>query len=261
MTQVDTNPAGLPLGAPELRTVTQADIKTALEKGWADFKAAPQFGLFFGAFYTIGGLVMYWITQSTGQSYWLILAALGFPLIGPFAAVGLYEVSRRLETGEALDWGGVLGVMRRESGRQIPSLAVLVMGVFLVWVFLAHMMFALFMGKMTMVNVFSSFEIFATTNGITFLIVGSAVGAGLAMLLFSLTVFGMPMLLDREVDYITAITTSFEEVMRNQATMLTWGAVVAGALIAAMLPFFLGLLVVMPVLGHATWHLYRTALS
>ncbi len=262
MTHVETpEDLNLPHGAPELRQVDGAMIKTALQKGWEDFKAAPIYGAFFGAFYAAGGILMYWITQATGQSYWLILAALGFPLIGPFAAVGVYEVSRRLEAGEPLDWGGVLGVMRRESARQIPSLAVLVMGVFLIWVFLSHMMFALFMGRMTMVNVFSTWDIFFTPNGLTFLVAGTVVGGGLAFLLFALTVFGMPMLLDREVDYITAITTSFEEVMRNPKPMIAWGALVVAALIVAMLPLFLGLVVVLPVLGHATWHLYRAAVA
>ena len=164
-----------------------------------------------------------------------------------------------MEAGEALEWGGVLGVLRREAGRQIPSLAVLVMGVFLIWVFLSHMMFALFMGKMTMVNVFTSWEIFFSFNGLMFILVELVIGGFLAGLLFALTVFGMPMLLDREVDYITAITTSFEEVMRNPQTMFAWGAVVTVALLVAMIPFYLGLIIVLPVLGHATWHLYRAA--
>lgn len=260
MTQVETpESARLLHGAPELRQVTVPVIKQSLQKGWDDFKKAPSYGLFFGAVYAVAGLLMYLVTQSTGQSYWMILAALGFPIIGPFAAVGLYEVSRRLETGEPLDWPGVLGVLRRESGRQIPSLAVLVMGVFLIWIFLSHMMFALFMGKMTMVNVFTSWDVFFSFNGIMLIAMELVIGGFLAGLLFALTVFGMPMLLDREVDYITAITTSFEEVMRNPRTMFTWGAVVTVALLVAMIPFYLGLIVVLPVLGHATWHLYRAA--
>lgn len=236
-----------------------AVIRASLNKGWRDFTRAPLFGVFFGGVYALGGIVMYLITQSTGQSYWMILAALGFPLLGPFAAVGLYEVSRRLEAGEALKWGAVLGVLRREAGRQIPSLAVLVMGVFLIWIFLSHMMFALFMGRMTMVNVFTSWEVFFSLNGLLLIAMELAIGGGLAGLLFALTVFGMPMLLDREVDYITAIVTSFEAVMRNPRTMFAWAAVVALALLGAMIPFYLGLIVVLPVLGHATWHLYRAA--
>lgn len=154
-------------------------IRAALQKGWRDFTRAPRFGLFFGGVYALGGLIMHLITQSTGQSYWMILAALGFPLIGPFAAVGLYEVSRRLETGAALDWGGVLGVLRRESGRQIPSLAVLVMGVFLIWIFLSHMLFALIMGRMSMINVFSSWDLFLSPNGALLIVMELAVGGAL----------------------------------------------------------------------------------
>ncbi|WP_240722269.1 DUF2189 domain-containing protein [Poseidonocella sp. HB161398] len=261
MTHVEMQGGRLPQGAPELHPVTWPVVRQCLERGWDDFCRAPAFGLFFGLVYALGGLAMFAITEITGQSYWLILAAFGFPLIGPFAAVGLYEVSRRLEQGEPLDWPGVLGVLRREAGRQIPSLAVLVMGIFIIWIFLAHMLFALFLGKMTMVNVFTSWDIFFSANGMMLIAMELAVGAALAALLFSVTVFGMPMLLDREVDYVTAILTSLEAVKQNPRTMAAWAAIVAGALLLAMLPFFLGLLVVLPVLGHATWHLYRAAVG
>ncbi|WP_236638593.1 DUF2189 domain-containing protein [Mangrovicoccus ximenensis] len=261
MTHVEMPRGGLPHGAPELRPVSWPVVRQCLGRGWDDFKAAPAFGLFFGLVYALGGIAMYAITEITGQSYWLILAAFGFPLIGPFAAVGLYEVSRRLERGEPLDWAEVLGVMRRETGRQIPSLAVLVMGIFIIWIFMAHMLFALFLGKMTMVNVFTSWEVFLSVNGLMLIAMELALGGALAALLFAVTVFGMPMLVDREVDYVTAILTSLEAVKQNPRTMFAWAAIVAGALLVAMLPMFLGLVVVLPVLGHATWHLYRAAVA
>lgn len=132
---------------------------------------------------------------------------------------------------------------------------------FLFWTFLGHMIFALFMGLSPMTNVSSSFDIYLTANGLVMLAVGSAGGALLAFVLFALTVTALPMLLDREVDFVTAMITSAGVVRANQRVMLVWGALVSGTLFVAMAPWFLGLFVALPVLGHATWRLYRRALA
>ena len=242
---------------PTPRAATWHDLKIALDAGWKDFRAAPRFGLFFAAVYVAGGWLLVWALTASGQVWWTIPATLGFPLIGPFLAVGLYEVSRRIGTGEPLNWGAVLGVSLRQKNSQIPSMAAVIVIFFLFWNFLGHMIFALFLGLSAMTNISSSFEVFLTPNGLTMLAVGTLVGAGFSLLLYAISVLSLPLLLDREVDFVTAMITSFGAVTAAPLPMLGWAALIGASLFMAMLPGFLGLFIVLPVLGHASWHLYR----
>lgn len=251
-----------PSPTPDVGTVRMSVIPEILRLGWRDFTRAPLMGLFFAAFYVIGGLILYFQLRHADQSYSIIPVALGFPLLAPFLAVGLYELSHRLERGDkTIPWGEVLGVVFRQKDRQIPSMAVVIIMIFLFWVFIAHMIFALFLGLMPMTNILSDWQhtIFSF-NGIKMLAVGSLVGAATAYALFSLTVVSLPLLLDKELDFITAMIVSWKFVAANRAVMLVWGVLIAVLLFVAMIPAFLGLFIVMPVLGHATWHLYRRAL-
>ncbi|MBE1292603.1 MAG: DUF2189 domain-containing protein [Rhodobacteraceae bacterium] len=243
-------------GAPPLGDVTVGMLGQSLRLGMRDFIRKPMYGIGFGLFYVIGGWLMAWLTVASGQSYWLTFAAIGFPLLGPFAAVGLYEVSLRLERGWEINWPLIAGVVWRQSKRQLPSICAVIIIVFLFWFFLAHMIFALFLGLSTMTNVSSSLEVYTTTNGIMMLVVGSGVGFLFALLLYMITVLSLPLLLDREVDFVTAMITSFGYVQSHFVVMLIWAGIVAGVTFAALIPGFLGLLICLPVLGHGSWHLY-----
>lgn len=255
MTITDTPATGAP--RPQVRSITKDDVYESLHAGWLDFRAAPQFGLFFGAVYALGGMAIFLELWRLEQPLWIIPLALAFPLIGPFLAIGLYEVSRRREAGEPLDWADVLGVIWRERNRQMPTMAFIVLAGFMIWMWFARLILAIFIGRMRFA-VYSDLDILFTTGaGIGMLVAGTLVGGAIALVLFSVTAISLPLLLDREVDFVTAMATSVQAVVSNPLPMLTWALIIAASLIAAMVPFFLGLLVALPALGHATWHLYR----
>lgn len=242
---------------PEINSITTDDVYASLRAGWADFRAAPKFGLFFGGIYALVGIAIFLQLWVSDQPFWIVPLALAFPLIGPFAAVGLYEVSRRREEGMDLAWSEVLGAVWRQRNGQMPSMAFIVMAGFLIWVWVARLMVAIFLGRMS-VAVYSDLNTLLSTGpGIALLIAGTLIGGAIAFALFSLTVIALPLLLDRDVDFVTAMITSVNAVTSNLQPMLTWAGVVAMALFAAMIPLFLGLVIALPVLGHATWHLYR----
>ena len=247
---------------PKIGTVGYADLAAALKAGWHDFRRAPAFGLFFASFFVLGGWVIYFQLETIERSFWIIPTAFGFPLLAPFLAVGLYCVSRRLETGYPLVWSEILGLVFREKDRQMPSMAVVIIMIFLFWIFIAHMIFALFLGFMPMTNISTEWQttIF-TVEGFKMLAVGSFVGAVIGLVLYALTVISLPLLLDREIDFITAMITSWQLVAANPGPMLAWAMVIAVLVVLALIPGFLGLFVVMPVLGHASWHLYRRAIG
>jgi len=245
-----------------INKVTVRDLRAAFAAGIADFARAPAMGLFFGAIYALGGLFVVYALARLNAAYWVIPAAVGFPLLGPFVAVGLYEISRRLEAGTPLTWRGVLFVMVESRKREVAWMAFVVLFVFWLWMYQVRLWLAIFLGfrSFTSVGDFAA-TVVTTSDGIGFLIVGSAVGAAFASALFSLTVVSIPLLLDRDPDIVTAMIASVQTVLRSPLVMLAWGACVGVLLVAAMLPAFLGLVVVLPVLGHATWHLYRRAVT
>lgn len=232
-----------------------SDLRAALAAGWADFMAYPAFGLFFSAIYVIAGVFLYFVLFSQGEVAWLVPAAAGFPLFAPFVAVGLYEVSRRREAGLPMNWLSILGALRGRGDEQILSMGVIMFVAFGFWLMLAHGIFAVFLAESGIGT--ASLEVFRTGPGIMMVLVGSVVGALMALAFFSITVVSLPMLVDREVDFLTAIIVSLATVRSNRFVLLVWAVLIAVSLFIAMLPFFLGLLVVLPVLGHATWHLYR----
>lgn len=246
--------------APKLRAVGFGDIAEALRRGVRDFARAPAYGLFFGAVFALGGLAIYVLLAVYGAPWMIIPIGIGFPLIGPFVAAGLYEVSRRLAAGTPLSWRAVLLTVFRQRERQMGWMAFVVLFIFWVWLYQARLLLALFMGFSAPSSLDRFLQVvLSTQGGLMFLLIGTLVGLVLALVLFSTTVFAMPMLLDTEIDFVTAMITSVRGVFASPATMLAWGVVVTALTVIALAPFFLGLLVVLPILGHATWHLYTLA--
>ena len=236
--------------------LTVGDLTRAIAAGWRDFRACPQYGLFFGAVFVIAGLVLTHLLLNRGEYFWIIPAMAGFPLIAPFAAAGLYEGSRRRLAGERVSWRPVLGAVSAGDG-QLPVMGVIAFVIFAFWVILAHTVFGVFLGQSGMGA--DPIRTLLSPAGLGMLAVGGAIGGIIALLLFTIMVTSLPMLIDREVDFITAIITSIRVVGQNRAVMLAWAIIVALIVFAAMIPALLGLLVALPVLGHATFHLYRRA--
>ncbi len=249
-----------PSSIPDIHLITVADLFDALKRGWRDFLHAPAYGLAISALFVVGGLLLWWLAARTGEIYWLVIGVFGFPLLGPFAAVGFYEISHMREQGEHPSWGRVLGVVYGQKNRQIPSLCMMLILLFMFWAFVAHLIFTLFLGNVPMINITTGYDVYLTGRGLAMLTVGTLVGGLLAGFVFASTVVGLPLLLDKEVDLITAIITSIQSVFANFRVMILWGLIVAGLLFVGMLPVFLGLLIVLPVLGHASWYLYRRVL-
>jgi uncharacterized membrane protein len=261
MERLDHDPA-LTFSSPQVADdLTLADLTAALAAGWRDFLAMPQYGMFFGGVYVLAGLAIVWVSISGGEPTWLIPAIAGFPLVAPFVAVGLYAASRRRAAGEVPSWRNVLGALKGHGDDQILSMGVIVFVAFSFWMIVAHAIFAIFMAESGMGGGGDALAAFLTPSGLAMLAVGSAVGAVMAFAFYAMTVISLPMLVDRKVDFLTAIIASIKVVRSNPVVMLGWAAIIAVVLFAAMLPAFLGLMAALPVLGHATWHLYMRAVD
>lgn len=238
-----------------VRDLAFGDLSAALAAGWRDFRACPWVGLALAGIYVAGGWLLYFAFFRLGQVVWLIPAAGGFPIVAPLIAVALYEVSRQRAAGQAPGWRTAAAGVRGRGDDQVLLLAgILFVGVTF-WVIIAHALFAVFLVQSGMGS--ESLAFFFTPSGLEMLAVGGAIGAGITLLFYAITVISLPLLVDREVDVLTAMVVSVAAVRANPAVMLAWGVLIAVALGLAMLPLFLGLFVVLPVLGHATWHLYR----
>jgi uncharacterized membrane protein len=237
--------------------LTLGDLRAALADGIADFRAAPRFGLFFAGVYVVLGVGL--VQLGAGILTWTLSLTLAFPLLAPFLAVGLYEVSRRRVAGAALTWDGILGVVWHERTRQIPWAGAVILIYVLFWSFFAHMLFAFFMGPSAILGSAVAPAAWLSGAGLQMVLAEFLFGAAFALLLFGLTAFSLPMLLDREVDFVTAMRASLRATTAHPRVSLVWAATIAGLTLISLLPWFLGLFVSLPVLGHASWHLYRRA--
>jgi len=246
---------------PEINAITTADLFECLRCGWHDYKAAPAVGLFFSAFYVLGGYVIISVLFFSGEIWWVMPLTVGFPLLAPFAGVGFYATSCLIEHKEKVTWRRVLACALMERKRQIPWVGAIIVVWFLLYLLISHAIFAITMGLSALTNIGNSFALFLTPTGMGMMAAEIVVGAGFAFALFTITLLSLPLLLEREVDFVTGILTSVQAVMLNFKVLMIWAFIISVIMFVSMLPFLLGLFISMPVLGHATWHLYRKLLD
>ncbi|WP_291856412.1 DUF2189 domain-containing protein [Bradyrhizobium sp.] len=246
---------------PVVRRIAVSDIAEALGQGLRDFQAVPLYGLAFGALYAAGGIAILLCLTAFGMVYFAYPLAAGFAMIGPFVAVGLYEVSRRREAGRPISMAAIWSTVK--SRGEIGWMAFVTLFVFVVWMYQVRLLIALLLGLNVSFSGLREFimVVLTTNQGLLFLAIGNAVGAALSLILFSLTVVSFPLLLDRDVDFVTAMITSVRAVVTSPLPMIGWAALIVVLLAVSAMPYFLGLVVTLPVLGHATWHLYRRIIA
>ena len=244
-----------------IQAVTIDDLLEVLALGLRDFRAAPAYGLFFGGIYTVGGWLLILMLIAFNLPFLVYPLAAGFALIAPFIASGFYVVSSRLEQSEPLSWRIVFGTVRSMFGRDLGWMALVTGFSLFIWMDIAALLTFGFMSF----QIFSFHDlldtIFTTPVGWAFLIVGNAAGALIAFGVFSYSVISIPMLFDRDIDFVTAMITSVRVVKRNPRVMAVWCLTIAVLTALSLLSGFVGLLVTLPLLGHATWHLYRRAVA
>ncbi|MEM7774314.1 MAG: DUF2189 domain-containing protein [Pseudomonadota bacterium] len=245
---------------PDIAPVGVQDLVEVFMAGIRDFRAAPQYGLFFGGIYAVLGWVLT-IMLLIFELYYLVYpVAMGFALVAPFASVGFYSVSDFLEQGKPLSWQAVFHAISEASTRDLRWMALITGFTFFMWVDYAALIFLSIMGFEALgLQAFTL--IFTTTQGWIFLVVGNVSGAVIAIIVFSISVVTYPMLYHRDVDFVTAMVTSVRLVFANPVTMLIWCVCIAALTGLSLLTFFVGLFVMLPVLGHASWHLYRRAVG
>jgi uncharacterized membrane protein len=243
---------------PMIRKIGFADLKDAAAKGIEDFWVMPTHVIFLAIIYPIVGLFLARMTFGYDVMPFLFPLVAGFALIGPFAAIGLYELSRQREKGVDVSWKHAFGVLRCRSLGGIAALGMVLMIVFLIWLTTAQRLYqSLFgYGSPESIGQFLS-DILTTSEGRILIIAGNGIGFLFAVLVLTISVVSFPLLLDREVSAMVAMHTSVRAVLRNPLMMAAWGLFVAITLAIGSLPFFVGLAVVLPVLAHSTWHLYR----
>lgn len=243
---------------PAVRKIGWADLKDALRKGIDDFGAYRTDVLFLCLIYPIAGLVLARAATGIDLLPLVFPLASGFALIGPAAAVGLYEMSRRREQGDEIGWMDAFGVMRSPSFGAIVVLGLILLGIFFVWLGAANAIYAATLGPNPPASIGSFInDVFTTNAGWAMIVVGCGVGFLFALLVLAISVVSFPLLLDRDVGVVAAMSTSIRAAKANPGPIALWGLIVASSLVIGSLPLLVGLILVMPVLGHATWHLYR----
>ena len=243
---------------PVVRKIGTGDLIDALRKGLEDFNAMPSHLLFLGLIYPIIGLVFGRIALGYEMLPLVFPLVAGFALLGPVAAIGLYELSRRREKGLPASWTQAFSVLRSRSLPAISALAALLLAIFIAWLVTAQTIYTVNFGELPPPSIGEFLrEVFYTQAGWNMIITGNVIGFLFAVVAFAISAVSFPLLLDRDVGFAAAVATSVRAVLANPGTMALWGIIVATLLVIGSVPFLLGLTIVVPVLGHATWHLYR----
>jgi uncharacterized membrane protein len=244
--------------APVIRKIEIKDVCDALAEGLNDFLAMPTHAAFLALVYSLCGLLLAYATSAQNALQLLFPLASGFALVGPFVAVGLYEMSRRRELGLEISWKYAFNVLRSPSIPSIAALGALLLAIFAVWIIASQLLYTALYGPTPPVF-FVDFlqQVASTERGWLLVTVGCFIGFYFAAVTLAISVVSFPLLLDRDAGAFIAVATSINTVRKNPIPMALWGLIVAAALLIGSLPFFMGLTLVLPVLGHATWHLYR----
>src|ERR1700704_5209513 len=256
---VRSEPQAVDVASPfVIRKISLSDLSGALRLGWEDFQAMPSHAIVLCVIYPVLGLVLFRMVLGYSVLPLLFPLAAGFTLIGPFAALGLYELSRRRERGEEAAAWDAMHVLRAPSFGAMLGLGTLLLALFVTWIAAADAIYIATFGHAPAASIpdFAA-RVLTTPEGWSLIIVGCGVGFLFAVVALCVSVVSFPLMLDRHATAIDAIRTSLRAVMKNPFAMAAWGVIVALLLVAGSLPFFVGLAVVLPVLGHATWHLYR----
>jgi uncharacterized membrane protein len=245
---------------PEVRTVTIDDLIEVLGEGLSDFRTAPKYGLFFAGLYVAAGWLLIALLFYFGLPYLAYPLAMGFALIAPFAGVAFYAVSEHIENDKPLSWGSIFAAIKKSFAHDVRWMALVTGFALVIWMDIAAF---LFFGLMGFNGIGPDFleKLFTTPTGLTFVVLGNVSGALIALSIFSISVISFPMLFDRDVDFVTAMVTSVRLVAKNPVPMILWCVIIGILTGLSILSVFVGLLVVLPIVGHATWHLYRRALE
>lgn len=244
-------------GLPIVRSVNRNDVKIALMKGIADFNARPSHLLFLSIIYPTMALIAARLSFGYDVLPMLFPLLAGGAILGPLAATGMYEISRRRARERDVSWTHAFDVFRSPAFPQIALFGLILIVVFVAWMGIAQAIYEAFFGD-TIPETIGGFvdQIFLTKAGWMLIFVGSGAGFLFAIVALSISIVSIPLMLDQNVNVVTAVRTSIRAVAINPQSMAVWGLVVAVSLFLGSIPFFIGLAVVMPVLGHATWHLY-----
>jgi uncharacterized membrane protein len=252
------NPVDDSITLPVIRQISFSDLRDVLARGWDDFSAWPTHAIYLCLIYPLVGLVLGGLALGYTVLPMVFPLAAGFALLGPFAALMMYELSRRREMGLPASFSGAVGVLSSPSFPAILALGVLLMGLFLGWLYVARDIYKSQFGVLAPDSIVTFLsDVFTTSAGWRLMLYGNLAGFVFAVVAFCVSVISFPMLLDRDVGAATAVMTSIRAVIANPVVMAAWGLIVAALLVLGSIPAFIGLAVVMPVLGHATWHLYR----